>query len=361
MDPSARAASGAGIKSDPPLLWQTLVFSGSELYTRQEGEIWGVDTSAASPVETKIAGTTAAGSTYDFSGAGPCSSAIFTQVIGLAAMPDGSLVGADYYANSIFKITNPTNPATCAVTILAGNAGPLTGLDPMDDMTLPTPGNADGAGTAASFNALGPITVDSAGTIYVFDRLVSNDQGLIRKIDTAHGNAVTTLAHLSATPGPDKISNFTTIGTDLYAAGQAADNTSYVFKVDATTGAFAMIKSGNADAFPPVPSSTDPEVTGITTDGTNLIVAGAGYVWNLTLSGNLTLLAGTGVDIDNFPSGYDPTASHPATMLALPTTSPSADESTRGSADHITYHGGAVYFRGFADGVSAFVEKIACP
>jgi hypothetical protein len=337
------------------------VFSGNELYTREEGEIWGVDTSAASPVETKLAGTTAAGSTYNFTGAGPCSSATFSQVIGLAAMADGSLVGADYWANSIIKITNPTNAATCAVTVLAGNAGPLMGLDPSDDTTLPTPGNADGAGTAASFNQLGPVTVDGAGNVYVFDALVSNGQGLIRKIDTAHGNAVTTLAHLSANPGPDKISNFTFVGTDLYAAGQAADNTSYVFKVDATTGAFTMVKSGGADAFPPVPQSTDPAVTGITSDGTNLIIAGAGYVWSLTLSGNLTLLAGTGLNIDNFASGYDPTMPHPALSLALPAVLASADEDTRGSINHITYHGGAVYYRGFAAGVSAFVEKIACP
>jgi hypothetical protein len=361
MDSSARATTGAGILSDPPLLWQTLVFSGNELFTRQEGEIWGVDTSIASPVETKIAGTTAAGSTYDYTGAGPCSSTTFTQVIGLATMADGSLVAADYWANAILHITNPTNPTTCAVTVLAGNAGPLMGLDPSDMTTLPTPGNANGAGTAASFNELGPLTVDSAGNVYLFDTTVANGTGLIRKIDTAHGNAVTTLATLSANPGPDKIRNFTLIGSDLYAAGTDTSNNAYVFKVDTTSGAFTMIKSGNADVFTPVPQGSSPDVTGITTDGTNLIVAGAGYVWYLTLSGNLTLLAGTGVDPDFFPSGYDPTMAHPALSLALPTAMVSADESTRGSLDHVTFHNGAVYYRGFADGVSAFVEKIACP
>jgi hypothetical protein len=361
MEPSARAASGAGIKSDPPLLWQTLVFSSNELFTRQEGEIWGVDTSAATPVETKIAGSTAAGSTYDYSGAAPCSTASFTQVIGLAAMADGSLVAADYWAGSILHITNPTNAATCAVTVLAGSAGPLSGLDPSDMTTLPTPGHTNGAGTAATFDTLGPLTVDAAGNVYVFDGTAGGGAGLVRKIDTAHGNAVTTLATLSANPGPDKISNFTMLGSSLYAAGGDAANNAYVFKIDTTTGAFTTVKSGNADAFPPVTQGSSPDVSGITTDGTNLIIAGAGYVWNLTLAGDLTLLAGTGVDIDNFPNGYDPTMSHSALTLALPTAIGSADEDTRGSLDHVTFHDGAIYYRGFADGVSAFVERIACP
>jgi WD40 repeat protein len=360
MDPDSRAVPGAGIKSDPPLLWQTLVFSGTWLFTRQESEIWGVDLSAASPVETKITGNTPAGSTYDYSGAASCATASLSQITGLAAMADGSLVIADYWANAILKIANPTNPSTCTVTVLAGSAGPLTGLDPSDPTTLPTPSNADGSGSAAHFDNPSTLSVDSDGNVFVFDTTEAG-VGLVRKLDTAHGNAVTTLATLNKDPGPDKISNFTTIGSSLYAAGQEANNTSYVFQIDKTTGAFTMIKSGGSDAFPPVEDGSDPAVTGITTDGTNLIVAGAGYVWYLTLSGELTLLAGTGVDADLFPNGYDPTASHPALSLALPTVEGSADEFSRGSLNHVTYSKGAVYYRGFGDGVSAFVEKIACP
>jgi hypothetical protein len=216
-------------------------------------------------------------------------------------------------------------------------------------------------GTSASFNALGGLTVDPNGIIYVFDTKATNNVGLIRKIDTAHGNAVTTLSTLSVDPGPDKITNFTFIGTSLYAAARDQSNNSYVVKVDTTTGAFTPIKTGNADAFPPVEQTTDPTITGITTDGTNLLIAGDGYVWSLTLSGQLTLLAGTGPNIDNFASDYDPKIAHPALMLALPAAAASAGEFGRGSVNHITYHDGAIYYRGFADGVSAFIEKIACP
>jgi hypothetical protein len=151
------------------------------------------------------------------------------------------------------------------------------------------------------------------------------------------------------------------IGTAIYAAGQDASNNSYILQIDTTSGAMTAILSGDSSAFPPVPDSTDPEVTGITTDGTNLIVAGAGYVWYLTLPGDLTLLAGTGIDPDFFPTGYDPTMSHSALTLALPTAVGSADEDGRGSSNHVTFHDGSIYFRGFADGVSAFIEQIACP
>jgi len=130
---------------------------------------------------------------------------------------------------------------------------------------------------------------------------------------------------------------------------------------DTTSGAMTMIHSGGSDAWDPVPSGEDPTVHGITNDGTNLIVAGYGYVWYLGLDGSLKLVAGTGYDIDNFPSGYDAHASHPALELALPASLGSADEYGTGSIHHVTYHDGAVYFRGHADGTAAFVEKIACP
>ena len=357
--PSDRPTSGTGILADPPLQWQTLVFAGNHLYTRQESEVWSVDLSAASPVETKIAGSTPSGSTYDFA-LGPCSQASLTQLRGLAALPDGSLVATDYWANAVVKITNPDDPSTCTVSSIAGNATTYTGIDPSDTSTYPPSGTADGQGSAAQFTELGAMSADSSGTIYVADRTVVQGPTSVRKIDSS-GN-VTTLVKLTDQDGkPNVIYNFTVMNGKLYAAGSDAANASYVFQIDTSSGAITMVHSGGSDAWAPVDSGADPNVSGITNDGTNLIVAGYGYVWYLGTDGSLKLVAGTGFDIDNFPSGYDPHASHPALQLALPASLGSADEFGTGSLYHITYHDGAVYFRGHANGTAAFIEKIACP
>ncbi len=357
--PLDRPTSGTGIKSGPPLQWQTLVFAGTHLYTRQESEIWDVDLSAANPVETKVTGSTPAGSTYDFK-MGACSQASLTQLRGLAALPDGSLVAADYWANAIVKISNPSNPASCTVSSLAGTAGPLTGLDPSSEVTLPKGGNADGVGAAASFNEPSAMIADGSGNVYVADKLAASGATVVRKIDS--GGKVSTLLKLGTASGaPTDIRNFTVLGGNLYAAADDGANRSYVIQIDTTSGKVTTVLAGNADTFPPVVSGRNPGVSGITNDGKNLIVAGAGYVWYLTLDGKLTLVAGTGLNIDNFPSGYDPKASHPALSLALPATIGPSDENGTGAINHISYANGAVYYRGHASGTAAFVEKIACP
>jgi len=314
--------------------------------------------SAASPVETKIAGTTPSGSTYDFN-AGPCSSANFTQLRGLAAMSDGSLVASDYWANAIVKISNPDNPGTCTVSVVVGTAGPLTGVDPSDSNTLPPAGNANGKGAAGSFNGPQALTVDGSGNIFVVDHRVSDDATLIRRIDPS--GFASTLATLGTTSGaPTDISNLTNLNGTIYAAARDDVNNSYVIAID-LQGNITTVLGGDSDKFPPVPSGNDPAVSGITNDDKNLIIAGDGYVWYLTLTGQLTQIAGgTENSIDFFTNGYDPTQPHPAMQLQLPTAIGSADEDGTGSFNHIVYSNGALYYRGFADGSSAFIEKIAC-
>lgn len=361
---SDRPTSGTGILADPPLLWQSLVFSGTHLYTREAAELWGVDLSAQGPVETKIAGTTPAGSVYPYSANNvACSAATFTHILGLGALADGSLVFSDVFAGAVLKVKNPNNASTCMVSVLAGNATSSAGIDPSNPSSLPTYAVTDGAGTAARFNSVGALVVDSQDNVYVVDNSSPDGQGkaLLRKIDTS-GNVTTVLTMPSNDPptGPETIENLVTLGGQLYAASRNVINEGYVIKIDPVAKSFTTVAGGGGSIWDPVDSHADPETSGIATDGSGFYVAGAGYVWYVTLAGNIKLVAGTGVNIDNFPSGYDAKASHAALALALPTRIGPADEYGSSAIAQIAYHDGAVYYRGFADGTSDFVERIAC-
>jgi hypothetical protein len=346
-EPLDRPAPGTGIHADPPLQWQNLVFSGSTLYTRDTGEVWAVDTSAANPVENRIAGQNAA-STFSYA-AGACASARFGKIEGMAAMPDGSLLVADVLGNGVLKISNPT-AASCSVAFYAGNATPNADLNPANPS--PNTGKDDGPGASAKFDGPAAMVVDDAGNAFVFDR----GNRAIRKIGSDPAHTVTTLVKLGA-DDPDMIFNMTRIGGTLYAIGTTGAE-AFVLGIDSTTGAISKLLRGGGDKFPPLEPTQFPAVAGITTDGTGLVISGKGYVWYLTTAGKLSLLAGTGMHIDFPENGYDPKASHPATELQLP---PSSNGSLIGSSDYITYDKGAIYYRGRHQGTASYVERIACP
>jgi len=105
---------------------------------------------------------------------GTGASAVLMYPSGVAVDSAGTVYVADTYSNRIRKIT-PEG----VVTTLAGDG---------------TAGSADGQGTAAQFNKPTGIAVDSSGAIYVAD----SDNDLIRKITP--GGMVSTLAG-SGTPG----------------------------------------------------------------------------------------------------------------------------------------------------------------
>jgi len=107
---------------------------------------------------------------------GTGSAARFEHPAAVATDSSGNVYVADYYNETIRKIT----PAG-AVTTLAGLAGAL--------------GSADGTGSAARFNGPLGVATDSSGNLYVADA----DNNTIRRI-TAVG-VVTTLAGLAGSSG----------------------------------------------------------------------------------------------------------------------------------------------------------------
>lgn len=347
--PSDRPASGTGILADPPFQWENLVFVDNWLFSRDTGELWGVDLSASAPVEKRLAGKNRNDAYYDF-GAGPCATAKFSRIEGIAALPDKSLVVADSLANAILHVTNPSTSA-CTVEYWAGNHTAYTAGDPF--MELPNQGDVDGPGASAKLATPGAIVTDDSGNVYFFDQ----DNHKIKKVANDAAHTVSTIVKVPSSEAPDRIFNLTRIGNKIYGAGMDGAN-GYVVALDLATGTLTNLVAGRGEVFQPADTSATPYISGITTDGTGLIVSGSGYIWYVTTDGNVKQIAGTGPNIDNFPTGYDPKASHAAMDLALPSR---RTPTGVGSFDYITYHAGAVYFRGHADGTASFIEKIACP
>ena len=342
-DYTDRPTSGTGILADPPMQWQNMVFNNGRVYTRDDGELWSVDLSVASPVETRVAGHNGAALAY---APGPCSSALMAKIEGIGALPDKSIVLTDSIGNAVLHVANPTTSA-CTVEFWAGNATTDSDLS-----AVKNPGDAVGPGATAQFDGPGALVTDDSGNVYVWD---SNNLK-IKKIANDAAHTVSTLVKMPS-DGPDNITNMTRIGSKIYAMGQDGV-AAFVLAIDTGTGAITTVIKGGGGTFPPVDSTTYPAISGITTDGTGLMISGKGYIWYLTTSGTLTHIAGAGNPIDFPPSGYDAKASHPALDVVLGN---STVGSISGSQDYITYFAGALYFRGKGDGTASYVEKFSCP
>ncbi len=334
--------AGAGILEDPPLQWREVVFDGNRIFTHVGEELWVADLASGSPQVVRFAGQRGADQFND----GPCATARLANTHGMARLPDGSLVVADYNANALVVVTDPAGPA-CAVSYLAGTSEPL---DPVP-FDVPNQGDTDGPGATAQFRGVKWPVADEQGAVYFVDE--TNKK--VKKVATDAAHTVSTVASL-ADLDFDTWTGMTRMGGKLYLVGLGF-SANIVLEVDPASGAKRPLVQGDGEAFPPVESGESPILAAVTGNGTDLYVSGNGYVWQVSLDGSLTHVAGTGFHLDFPPDGYDPAAEHPALELALKFNI--GQGSSQGTSHFMSYHEGALYFTGI-NAVGYYVEKIDC-
>jgi len=224
---------------------------------------------------TTFAGSGAAGTTN-----GTGTAASFNTPIGVARDAVGNVYVADLYNNLIRKIT----PAGIVSTFAGSGAA----------------GNANGTGTAASFNSPIGITTDPSGNVFVAD--LGNN--LIRMITPA--GVVSTLAGSGIagnTNGTGTAASFRDpfgLGTDaagnVYVAERGNDLIRMITPAGVVTTFAGSGVSGNANGTGTAASFNNP--TGIDTDAAgNLYVSdfGNNLIRKITPAGVVTTLAGSGV------------------------------------------------------------------
>ena len=162
--------------------------------------------------------TTLAGSAGNIGSAdGTGSSARFSYPEGIVVDASGNIFVTDTFNNTIRKITSAG-----VVTTLAGLAG--------------QPGSTDGTGSAARFSAPRGVAVDTAGNIFVADS--SNDT--IRKVTSA--GVVTTLAGLAGSSGStDGTGSAARFNRPAFASLDTAGN---IFVADRLNNTIRKVTSG---------------------------------------------------------------------------------------------------------------------
>ena len=240
-----------------------------------------------------IAGLAGVSGSADGAGA----DARFSHLSGIAIDSAGNLFVADGFNHTIRKITPDGE-----VTTLAGSAGMR--------------GSADGSGAAARFNFPEGVATDSAGNIYVADKLNET----IRKVTPA--GVVTTLAGSAGVTGSAdgngaaaRFSHPLGVATDgadnLYVA-DSSNTTIRKITPDGTVSTIAGLAGAAGDVDGTGADARFGFPVGVATDSAgNVYVADQGNSWirKITPGGQVTTLAGTGGDAP---------FSHPSSVAADP-------------------------------------------
>lgn len=93
---------------------------------------------------------------------GSCAAARLGAIQGIEALPDGSLVAPDAFANSIVHIKNPADAATCTVESWAGTSTDTT----FSGTNYPNIGDVDGPVGTSRIEYPTARTSDGAGTVF---------------------------------------------------------------------------------------------------------------------------------------------------------------------------------------------------
>lgn len=334
---------GQTVKQDPPLEWREFTIGKGQVFmvSGLAQELWGGDLNGQIK---RIAGEVQAGQGKFADG--PCASAYFATLWGLATLRDGSVVVADHGGRAVRVVSDPLG-AGCKVTTVVGPNAPFG----LADIKAPAAGDVDGAAANAKLGAPGWPVVDSSGNIYFIDTAY----GKVKVIAADAARTVTTLGTLT---GSDKVfayTGMTMLDDKLYAIGNSANN-SMIWEIDPETKKVKTVKDASGKAFPPLQANA-PSLSTIASDGNALLISGQGYIWRVSKDGKtITNIAGRGYGLD-YPNGYNPAGVYPTKDLFLAFRT--GDALTGGNSSYIVWNDNAIYWRGRYYG--SYVLKIGCP
>lgn len=299
-DPTAWTPTGFPALGEPPLRVFNLAGRGNTVLVNTQEALWRLDRSAADPTFVRVFGEDTGG-IGAFQPAGACVDGRTFLAHGLAWLPDGRLVTADDYANSVLELSDPLSPS-CTVQSIAGTAVALDSTD-LDSSNAYQPGDVNGPGADARFAGVGDPIADASGNLYVWD----HGNGKVKRIASDGARTVSTVWTLTTDANIDNVNSMAVRAGSLYVGGSRF-STTRILRVDLTTGVATPFFNDDAFTARPqqglAPANSLP--IAMVVDGEDLIVlAYGGFVYRVHADGTATHIAGAGWNnSDLTPSDY---------------------------------------------------------